>query len=40
MNESVKWIAETVKVITAGRVRWLGQLYNEGARPLQEDNIP
>jgi hypothetical protein len=26
MNESVKWIAETGKVITAGSVRWLGQL--------------
>jgi len=25
MNESVKWIAETVKVITVGRVGWLGQ---------------
>jgi len=26
MNESVKWTAETVKVIKAGTVRWLGQL--------------
>jgi hypothetical protein len=39
-NESVKCIAEMVKVIKAGRVRWLGQLYNEKARPLQEANIP